>query len=124
MLQINELYEEVLHEILHSIGAEKNSVNQRNIMAFAQEAFKVEQATHESIYRAVLDKEVSGLFFNIAARGRGNRKNLRGLGFPKDELSGPECRGSRGGLLDKPSLQRQDEISPARFSSNPTHNIS
>lgn len=59
VLQINELYEEVLHEILHSIGAEKNCVNLRSIMSFAQEAFKIEQATHESIYRAVLDKEVS-----------------------------------------------------------------
>lgn len=59
LLQINELYEEVLHEILHCIGAEKSCLNQENIIAFAQKAFKIEPETHEAIYQAVVKKEVS-----------------------------------------------------------------
>lgn len=53
------MYEEVLHEILHCIGAEKNSLNQENIIAFAQKAFKIEPETHDAIYQAVVEKEVS-----------------------------------------------------------------
>lgn len=53
------MYEEILHEILHCIGSEKNGLNQENIIAFAREAFKIEQDTHDAIYRAVVEKEVS-----------------------------------------------------------------
>lgn len=59
LLQINELYEEVLHEILHCVGMEKNCLNQENIIEFARKAFKIEQDTHEAIYKAVIEKEVS-----------------------------------------------------------------
>ncbi|KAE9529780.1 hypothetical protein AGLY_011876 [Aphis glycines] len=56
-MTINELYEEVLHEILHCVGMEKNCLNQENIIEFARKAFKIEQDTHEAIYKAVIEKE-------------------------------------------------------------------
>lgn len=59
LFQINELYEEVLHEILHCVGAEKTCMNQKNMIAFAREVFKIEDDVHESVYRAVMEKEVS-----------------------------------------------------------------
>lgn len=65
LLQINELYEEILHETLHSVGVEKNSVNQENLIAFARDAFKIDQETHETIYKAVVEKEVSTCMFKI-----------------------------------------------------------
>lgn len=53
------MYEEVLHEILHCIGAEKNNLNQKNVIAFAQKAFKIEPEIHHAIYQAAIEKEVS-----------------------------------------------------------------
>ncbi|VVC40707.1 Hypothetical protein CINCED_3A013301 [Cinara cedri] len=64
-LNITELYEEVLHEILHCIGSEKNGLNQEDIIAFAQKAFKIEQATHETIYQEVIEKEAPNIMLNI-----------------------------------------------------------
>lgn len=59
LLQINELYEEILHETLHSVGIEKNLVNQERLIAFARDAFKVDQETHDAVYQAAVEKEVS-----------------------------------------------------------------
>jgi len=38
---------------------EKSCLNQENIIEFARKAFKIEQETHEAIYQAVIEKEVS-----------------------------------------------------------------
>jgi len=38
---------------------EKSCLNQENIIEFARKAFKIEQDTHEAIYKAVIEKEVS-----------------------------------------------------------------
>jgi hypothetical protein len=65
LLQINELYEEILHETLHSVGIEKNLVNQENLIEFAQNAFKIDQDTHEAIYKAAMEKEVSACMFKV-----------------------------------------------------------
>lgn len=59
LLQINELYEEILHEIIHCIGVEKCNLNQNKIIAFAQNAFNIEQETHDAIYQSVKEKQVS-----------------------------------------------------------------
>lgn len=48
-----------MHEILHCIGMEKNCLNQENVVEFARKAFKIDQETHEAIYQAVIEKEVS-----------------------------------------------------------------
>jgi len=42
---------------------EKNCLNQENIIEFARKAFKIEQETHEAIYKAVVEKEVSAYRF-------------------------------------------------------------
>jgi len=54
-----------LHEILHCIGKEKNCLNQENIIEFAQKAFKIDQDTHDAIYQAVIEKEVSAYTANL-----------------------------------------------------------
>lgn len=59
LLQINELYEEILHEIIHCIGVEKCNLDQSKVIAFAQNAFNIEQETHDAIYQSVKEKEVS-----------------------------------------------------------------
>jgi len=59
LLQINELYEEVLHEILHCVGADKTCLNRENVIAFAREAFKIDPDVHDAVYRSVVEKEVS-----------------------------------------------------------------
>ncbi|XP_025408650.1 protein unc-13 homolog 4B isoform X2 [Sipha flava] len=64
-LNINELYEEILHETLHSVGIEKNLVNQENLIEFAQNAFKIDQDTHEAIYKAAMEKETPNIMLNI-----------------------------------------------------------
>ncbi|XP_026805055.1 protein unc-13 homolog 4B isoform X2 [Rhopalosiphum maidis] len=64
-LNINELYEEVLHEILHCIGVEKSCLNQENIIEFARKAFKIDQDTHDAIYKAVIEKEAPSIMLNI-----------------------------------------------------------
>lgn len=58
-LQMDELYEEVLYEIVHSLGAEKNFFQLDALVEFAREAFKIEQDVHDAIYRTVKKKEVS-----------------------------------------------------------------
>lgn len=65
MFQINELYEEVLHEIMHCVGSEKTCMNQKSMIAFAREVFKIDENVHESIYRAVVEKEVSAVHVYI-----------------------------------------------------------
>jgi len=42
---------------------EKNCLNQENIIEFARKAFKIEQETHDAIYQAVIEKEVSAYRF-------------------------------------------------------------
>lgn len=53
------MYEEVLHEILHCVGADKTRLNRENIVQFAREAFKIERDVHDAVYRSVVEKEVS-----------------------------------------------------------------
>jgi len=42
---------------------EKNCLNQKNVIEFARKAFKIDQETHEAIYQAVIEKEVSAYRF-------------------------------------------------------------
>jgi len=47
---------------------EKNCIKQENIIEFARKAFKIDQETHEAIYQAVVEKEVSAcrLFYSLS----------------------------------------------------------
>ncbi|XP_050433740.1 protein unc-13 homolog 4B [Adelges cooleyi] len=64
-LNMDELYEEVLYEIVHSLGAEKNFFQLDALVEFAREAFKIEQDVHDAIYRTVKKKEAPNIMLNI-----------------------------------------------------------
>ncbi|XP_050543331.1 protein unc-13 homolog 4B isoform X2 [Daktulosphaira vitifoliae] len=64
-LNIDELYEEVLHEIIHSVGAEKNTIQKNTLIEFAKEAFKIEPEVHDNIYRTVKQKQAPNIMLNI-----------------------------------------------------------
>lgn len=49
----------MLQEILHDVGGDKDCIDQTNIIAFAQEAFNIDQETHDAIHQSVKNKEVS-----------------------------------------------------------------
>lgn len=64
---------------MHCIGVNKIDFNQKNVISFAQEAFGIEQATHDAIYRSVKEKDVTiieklllsynYLLFNVYVKG-------------------------------------------------------
>jgi len=45
-------------------------MNQKTMIAFAREVFKIEEDVHESIYRAVMEKEVSAPVYELLRTSR------------------------------------------------------
>lgn len=48
----------MLQEILHNVGGDKVCLDQKNIIAFARDAFNIDQDTHDVILQSVIKKEV------------------------------------------------------------------
>lgn len=48
----------MLQEILHDVGGDKVCLDQKNIIAFAQKAFNIDQETHDAIHKSIKNQEV------------------------------------------------------------------
>lgn len=51
---MKKLYKQVLQIILHSIGSDISNVERENAIEFARNAFKIDQETHDAIYKDVI----------------------------------------------------------------------
>jgi len=63
--QIEELYEEILYEILHNVGSDESQLDHVSLFAFIQEAFKFSAETHEQLLEKASVKEAPELRLNI-----------------------------------------------------------
>jgi hypothetical protein len=58
--QIEELYSEVLYEILHIIGCDANAEEERTLLfSYLQEAFKLDHEKHNHLLEMARAKEVN-----------------------------------------------------------------
>ncbi|XP_055377531.1 protein unc-13 homolog 4B isoform X2 [Condylostylus longicornis] len=65
-MNIEELYEEVLHEILHNIGCEtSDDVCQTALLEYVQDAFKIPNDVHERILTSAETKQPSEIRLNV-----------------------------------------------------------
>lgn len=64
-LQIEELYEEILYEILHNVGSDESKVDPEALFPFMQEAFKFQLEVHEEMLEKARDKDAPELRLNI-----------------------------------------------------------
>lgn len=56
---MDELYQEVLYEILHMVGAEETEdCDQEAIFSFLRDSFKFDQARHDELLEITRAKEV------------------------------------------------------------------
>lgn len=65
LLQVTDLYEEILFEIFNNIGCENNEECTNSLVEFVQDAFKIPNATHEEIYEAARLKEPPNVRLNV-----------------------------------------------------------
>ena len=63
--QIEELYEEVLFEVIHNVGSDESKVDPESLFEFMQEAFKFQKETHEELLEKAKVKEAPELRLNI-----------------------------------------------------------
>lgn len=63
--QIEELYEEILFEIIHNVGSDESKIDADAIFSFMQEAFKFPEETHEELLEKAKIKEAPELRLNI-----------------------------------------------------------
>lgn len=64
LFQIDELYEEVIYEILHSVGADA-SVDKKTLFCYVKDLFKIDDDKHETAYKEAQSKEVMHVVSNI-----------------------------------------------------------
>ncbi|XP_055617966.1 protein unc-13 homolog 4B isoform X2 [Toxorhynchites rutilus septentrionalis] len=62
---IEELYEEILFEILNNIGCENEELCEESLIHYVQEAFKISNETHEQILEAARSKEPPEICLNV-----------------------------------------------------------
>jgi BAI1-associated protein 3 len=65
ILQIEELYEEVLYEIIHNVGSDESKLTPEKTFEFMQEAFKLPEDTHSELLEKAKIKEPPELRLNI-----------------------------------------------------------
>ena len=63
--QIEELYEEILYEILHNVGSDESKVDPEKMYKFMQEAFRMPEDTHKELLERAKVKEPPELRLNI-----------------------------------------------------------
>ncbi|XP_055698353.1 protein unc-13 homolog 4B isoform X3 [Phlebotomus papatasi] len=61
---LEELYEEILYEILHNIGAEIET-SQTSLFSYIQDAFKISESRHEELLEAAKTKEAPEIRLNV-----------------------------------------------------------
>ncbi|XP_075222315.1 C2 and C2B_Munc13-like domain-containing protein staccato isoform X2 [Lycorma delicatula] len=84
---VEELYSEVLYEILHIVGSDANlSEEDNDLFSYLQEAFKIDQERHDSILETVKTKEAPKIFLNVEVV---EAKELRPM--DANGLSDPFC---------------------------------
>lgn len=65
-LQIEELYSEILYEILHNVGCDvESNEEQSDIIRYLQQAFHLEDEKHEALLEAVRAKEAPNILLNV-----------------------------------------------------------
>lgn len=65
LLQIEELYEEILYEILHNVGSDESKVDHEKLFKYMQEAFRIQEETHSELLEKARFKEAPELRLNI-----------------------------------------------------------
>ncbi|KAK6635250.1 hypothetical protein RUM44_000501 [Polyplax serrata] len=86
-IQIEELYSEILYEILHNVGCDVESTEeQTEIINYLQQAFHMEDEKHNLLLESAKEKEAPNILLNVEVI---EAKDLR----PKDSngLSDPFC---------------------------------
>ncbi|KAJ8953785.1 hypothetical protein NQ314_007215 [Rhamnusium bicolor] len=65
-MTIEELYTEILYEILHNVGCDVNyEVGQTALFSYTQDAFKITNDKHRSLMEVAEQKEAPELLLNI-----------------------------------------------------------
>nr|XP_018917133.1 PREDICTED: protein unc-13 homolog 4B isoform X1 [Bemisia tabaci] len=63
---IEELYVEVLYEIIHIVGADLSTdIQKESLFAFAQEVFKLDDETHHVLLETAQQKEAPNILLNV-----------------------------------------------------------
>ncbi|RZF34138.1 hypothetical protein LSTR_LSTR003548 [Laodelphax striatellus] len=66
LLNIEELYSEILFETLHIIGSDASIIEEQDtLFAYLQEAFKVDQERHTVMLEAAKEKEAPNILLNV-----------------------------------------------------------
>jgi hypothetical protein len=64
--QIEELYSEVLYEILHIVGCDASAEEERTpLFCYLQEAFKLDYEKHNELLEMAQAKEVNVIHFSL-----------------------------------------------------------
>lgn len=63
--QIEELYEEILFEIIHNVGSDESKVDPESLFSFLQEAFKFQEDMHDELLEKARIKEAPEMRLNI-----------------------------------------------------------
>lgn len=82
--QIEELYEEILYEIIHNVGSDETKIDPEKMYSFMQEAFKMQEETHRDLFERARVKEAPELRLNIEVMEAKdlNPKDPNGLADP------------------------------------------
>ncbi|XP_073994154.1 C2 and C2B_Munc13-like domain-containing protein staccato isoform X3 [Rhodnius prolixus] len=64
-INIDELYAEVLYEILHIIGTDANNENKDELFTYLKETFKIDDEKHEEFFKLVKEKEAPNILLNV-----------------------------------------------------------
>ncbi|XP_017052526.1 protein unc-13 homolog 4B isoform X2 [Drosophila ficusphila] len=65
VMNVTDLYEEILFEIFNNIGCENNDECTNSLVEFVQDAFKIPNSTHLEIYEAARLKEPPNVRLNV-----------------------------------------------------------
>lgn len=66
ILQIEELYSEILYEILHNVGCDVESTEeQTEIINYLQQAFHMEDEKHNLLLESAKEKEAPNILLNV-----------------------------------------------------------
>lgn len=65
-MQIDELYTEILYEILHNVGCDASyEVSQTALFSYAQDAFKIQNDKHRQLMEIAEKKEAPDILINV-----------------------------------------------------------
>ncbi|KAK9497100.1 hypothetical protein O3M35_004477 [Rhynocoris fuscipes] len=64
-LNIDELYSEVLYEILHIVGSDADNENKEELFQYLKDVFKVDDEKHTEFLKSAKDKEAPNILLNV-----------------------------------------------------------